>query len=927
MISFSSISNAAAAAAYYGDLDRAAEYYSDAGRVPSRWLGSGSVMQGLRGEVGAAVLHAQLAGEIRDVSGDRKLGIQRDGQFQHRAGWDFTISAPKSVSAEILIFGREDVDIAHRNAVRTVVDYLEHHAAQSRINGHYVKTGNLTAAAYDHVSSRAGDPQKHTHVLIANITFDKDGNARSISNEKLLEFRKSADAIYHQELSRQLQVLGYKVRHDRQGHVEIADYSREALADFSTRSNEIEAALTSRGLTRETASAEARQVAALATRAQKNMPETRGAHEARWRVQAELLGVMPAERNARDMPAGRDAAQIAAKAVTEASSHLTEREAVMRVQDMHREAARAAEGRCTWAQIEEALFDAIQRGELVVASDGRVTTQKMLHIEHETDRMLEDGRGAHRAVMTVRQFDQALARFERASGFALSEEQRAAAHMILTQVDRFQGVQGLAGTGKTALLRFVRVAAESQGWHVAGHSSGAEQAAVMQKESGISSTTTSAWLLEAERAPVADREVKMLFVMDESSQAGAAQYLNSLIATEKLGGRAVLLGDRYQHQSVEAGRAFARSQSHMPMATLGATSIRRQRTQHAKEAVQRVLSGDHAAAVRGLKAVEVRDRQAGLPETATRHDRREAARADNAKVIQRLAADYVALRPAQRARTLIVTSTNADRQAINQEIRARMAVFGELGRSTDVAILRKTNLTRAELTRASSYTPGQVVEVQNDYRRVQLSRGAQFRVIDTTGDCLRLRDAEGQDRLIDPSAVRFQAYEKESRALAVGERIRWIENHRCARADRPSEEGLKVRNGSGAVVEQLSADGRRITLRTDAGEQIQIDARAGAKLDHSYAMTSYAAQGVTVDALMLHHNVESGQHGDRETYVSISRAREEITLYTQDVVRASRQSGVTLDKSSAHDVYEPSPDTTRYQTRDHSPERGLEWGM
>ncbi|EQD53598.1 Conjugal protein, TraA, partial [mine drainage metagenome] len=197
------------------------------------------------------------------------------------------------------------------------MEYLERNAAQARVNGHYVKTGNITAAAYDHVSSRAGDPQKHTHVLIANVTFDKDGNARSISNEKCLEYRKSADAIYHQELSRQLQALGYNVRHDRAGHVEIADYTKEQLADFSTRSKEIEAALAGRGLTRETASAESRQVAALATRAPKNMPETRGVHEARWQVQAELLGVKPAERSAAHInkcAQGWTAAQVAGHA-------------------------------------------------------------------------------------------------------------------------------------------------------------------------------------------------------------------------------------------------------------------------------------------------------------------------------------------------------------------------------------------------------------------------------------------------------------------------------------------------------------------------------------------------------------------------------------------------------------------------------------
>ncbi|EQD63077.1 TrwC relaxase domain protein, partial [mine drainage metagenome] len=79
---------------------------------------------------------------------------------------------------------------------------------------------------------------------------------------------------------------------------------------------EIEGALATRGLTRETASAEAMQVAALATRRDKNLPETRGAHEARWQAQAEVLGIQPAERNAAhiDSAQGWDAAQIARRA-------------------------------------------------------------------------------------------------------------------------------------------------------------------------------------------------------------------------------------------------------------------------------------------------------------------------------------------------------------------------------------------------------------------------------------------------------------------------------------------------------------------------------------------------------------------------------------------------------------------------------------
>ncbi|THD09305.1 MobF family relaxase [Metallibacterium scheffleri] len=929
MISFSAISSASDAADYYADLAKAAEYYDGAGRVPSRWLGAGAVLQNLHGEVGRDALRDQLAGKVRDADCNaRQLGINRAGDFQHRGGWDFAVSAPKSVSIESLVHSNGAVQEAHRRAVSAVVAYLERYGAAARINGQHVATGNLTIAAYDHVSSRSGDPQLHTHLLVANVTHDHGGRARSVSNERLLEHRAAADAVYHATLSRELQALGYSVRHDRAGHVEIASYSPEQLADFSTRSREIEASLAARGQTRESSSAEARQVAALATRAPKNTPETREAHAARWQAQAQAFGLTPAHRDqAAPTPSAWDVARIARDSVREAAEHLNERESVMRPADINREAARASAGRCTWTDIESAMADALARGELIRGEDGRITTRDALAVESETDAGLESGRGDHREVMTGCQFDQALAKFERSRGFALSDEQRGAARMILTGDDRYQGVQGLAGTGKTTLLAFVREAAESQGWRVIGHSSGAEQAATMQRESGIQSTTTASWLLESERDSTAAGDQKVLIVMDEAGQAGSRQFLAALSTTERAGARMIALGDHYQHQSVEAGRAFARGQAHMPVATLGAASIRRQRTDEAKAAVARVLAGDHASAVRGLRTVEVRSAQTSLPADATREQRREAARADNQQVIARLARDFTAMPREQRDKALIITSTNADRVAINEAVRGGLHLRGDLGDDVQVSTLRKADLSAVEAKRSSSYEPGQIVEVRCDYARAQLARGSQWQVVAAQGDLLRVRDNSGRERTIDPAKIQLQAYTREVRALAIGDRIRWIENHRATHADRPLDDGLRVRNGSGATVVAVSSDGQQIDLRTDAGQQIKLDTAEGQKLDHAYASTSYSAQGVTVDAVKIHHNVEAGRHGDRETYVSLTRARDDLTLYTQDIDRAAAQSGVTLEKSAAHDVSGPewSPEdapTDRDRTRD----RGAGWG-
>lgn len=920
------IKNGAKAASYYSDVEKAAEYYGGE-RIPSAWTGKGSAIAGLSGRVNSGDLTAILSGKITDSSGERQLGrIKADGA-EHRAGHDFTISAPKSVSIEALVHGNRAALEAHRTATAAALRYLETYA-ETRVARETVRTGNLASATYEHVSSRAGDPQLHTHALVANATYH-NGRAYSLESRSLFQRYRAADSVYHQELSRQLQLAGFEVRHDKDGHVELAGYSRSDLRDFSTRSAEIEKALAARGLTRETASATSRETAALDTRSAKQLPETREAHAAKWTAQAVALGIRPSTRDpaiAREArrAEGWTAAEIAGAVVQKAAAHLTATEAVFREKDLHMQAARFSGGRCDWRDIERALADAERRGELIrergpTPAAERLTTRAMVESERRMADALERGRGDHRAVMTEKEFTRALTKFEAARGFKLSDEQRAAAGLILTGADRFQGVQGLAGTGKTTLLAFVREAAESKGWHVTGHSNGAEQAATMERESGITTTTTASHLLQeqsaaTERGRASPDDVKELRIMDEASQSGQVQFNRVMESTESAGARTVFLGDRLQHQSVEAGKAFERALAHMPVATLGEASIRRQRTAHMKDVVHEVLAGRHGEAVKKVATIEVRTAQAALPSTATRDDRRAAARADNAAVIQCLARDYAALRPEERGKVLVLTSTNADRMALNSAIRSELQQRGALGAGVQVETLRKAAMTAEELKRAESYTPGQIVEVQADYRRAELARGSRWEVFEVRGDQLMLRNAGGRVATIDPAAVKVQAYDRDTREIAVGDRLRWTENHRAQRQDRPLEDGLKVRNGATATVERVTAGS--ITVRCADGERIELDPRAGQKLDHDYATTSHGAQGLSRNP-WWHFNTEAGAHGDRESLVNLTRAIDDARVYTQDADKASRQAGLALDKSAAHDIVPDRDEPDRQPDREH----------
>lgn len=917
MISRSIISSPKDAASYYSDLAKAAEYYGGE-TVPSQWLGQGAELQSLNGPVIEEDLVQQLEGKVIDSTGERQLGVFRNGELQHRAGYDFTVSAPKSVSIEALVFDNKAVLEAHNAAVKEAFNYLESNAAQSRINGKMVQTGNLTAASYQHVSSRAGDPQLHTHLLISNVTFDNHGKAYSLSSERLFQFRTTADSVYHNRLSHELQRLGYNVNHDRNGHVELANYSADSIRDFSTRTKEITDALQARGFTVESAPHALKESVKLSTRQSKNLPETREAHADRWRSQAEALNVTPAAAQA---PANEpEPSESAHAALSQAIAHLSERTAIWNERDLHSEAARFSGGGATWGDISEAIEAAESRGDLLRESThgepARFTTASARAAETSMISALEAGRGSHQSIMNPREFDAALARYEASKGFTLTNEQRGAAEMILTGRDTFQSIQGLAGTGKTTLLEFVGTAAESKGWRVIGHSNGASQAATLQRESGIESTTTASHLLTAEGAKPSRDLTRELRIMDEAGLAGQRDFSRVLATTESAGARTVFLGDAMQHQSVEAGRSFELASAHMPTATLGRDSIRRQRTPETRQAVAHILGGSHEKAVKSIPCVTATQAQDALPTAASRDDRRTAARADNSRVIQRLAADYASLRPVDRERTLVLTSTNRDRAALNSAIRAELKSHGELGPGTEARTLTKVGLTRQKLQHAANFSPGQVVELQADSRRQELARGSQWTITGQRAGSLEVMDASGHSRTIDPSRCRLQVYAVDRRELSVGDRLRWSENHRAQRADRPLEPGLVVKNGESCTVADVSPG--RVTLVTSDGEAIKIDPSSPQKLDYAYVSTSHSAQGRTVDSVMIHHNTEAGAHGQREAYVDLTRARDSVTLYTQDAEKAASQSGLALDKSAALDLAPDTPAPT--PDRPHAPE-------
>src|SRR6202795_967520 len=179
-------------------------------------------------------------------------------KMEHRAGWDATFSAPKSVSLTALVGGDDRVRDAHRESVRVALGELERYT-QARIGNVHAPetTGKFIAATFEHDTARPVDgyaaPQLHTHAVIFNMTERENGHEngtqmRALQPHEMFVSQRYATAVYRSELALRLGKLGYDLERGKHGQPEIRGYSKEYLEASSPRREQIKDHLREQGI-------------------------------------------------------------------------------------------------------------------------------------------------------------------------------------------------------------------------------------------------------------------------------------------------------------------------------------------------------------------------------------------------------------------------------------------------------------------------------------------------------------------------------------------------------------------------------------------------------------------------------------------------------------------------------------------------------
>jgi conjugative relaxase-like TrwC/TraI family protein len=855
MLSIANVSNSAGAGAYYEQAD---DYYSR-DRSPSQWSGQAAAALGLEGAVKPEDFRAILDGTLPNGEQLHNAAAGR------RGGTDLTFSAPKSVSIQALAGGDVRLLAAHETAVARALDHAETLAA-CRVTADFVTTrqttGALAVAQFRHDLSRAADPQLHTHGVVLNVTQRADGQWRALDNEPLYRNKMLLGALYRSELAKEVQALGYEVRVTHgDGRFELAHVSNEQLKVFSQRSAAIEEALQRQGLTREDASAKQLQTVALQTRQSKETLD-RGALHAEWRERARDAGLNLDARPTTGVAADpqRQTTQ-AERAVSFAAAHLMEREAVVPRMDLERAALERGVGRTDLVAIRAAIEQTVQRGELIrqavqtpAGQVERFTTPAAQQRERDIVALEAAGRGQVAPLMTREAVQAALV------GKTLNDDQRGVVQQVITGTDRVAGVQGRAGTGKTTTLRAVHDLASAEGLKLVGVAP-SRGAAGELAATGIASQTIAALHTRG----YAGLDGRTLLVVDEAGMVGARDMHALLSAADKAGARVLLVGDTQQLKAVSAGKPFAQLQA-SGMTTAELREIQRQQDPQLKAAVELAAGGEvHAS----LKRIEHHVVQ------IERHQDRH----------QKIAAEYTALDPQQRERTLIVAGTHLAREAINDQVRE---AIGLAGRGYEVTTLSGKDLTEAQRLRTVSYQAGDVVRADRDYKTLGLARGDFARVADGRAGVVTLERADGRHVEWRPvNQPHLVAFTEQPRELAAGDVVRFTHNdHRAG-----------IVNGERATVASIDIEQGCIVLDKPDGTRLAQRLDGPLYLEHGYAQTVYSAQGQTCERILIDAPASSATNNESAYYVAISRATHEAKLYTDDAQRLpealSREDGKT----------------------------------
>lgn len=868
---------------YYLDLGRE-DYYLEGGEPPGRWLGRGADQLGLAGKVERLDLEKLLGGFRPDGT---KL-TQNAGHEKRQPGWDLTFSVPKSVSvlwSQADAQTRRQIQQAAAAAVEAALDYLESEASFTRRGkgGLDHERAGLVTALFEHGTSRAGDANLHSHILVMNGCVREDGTTGALVSRALYQHKMVTGAIFRAELAHELQQrLGLECERKRTWF-EVSGVPKKLCEHFSKRRREIEQEVGPAAL--ETASAEAFAEATLKTRKTKRIVPPRKELFRLWRKAGEehgftekqaaaLLGKAVEKDPAREL---RRAFNVAVEVITDQQSHFSEKELLL-----HAAVATLGTGSDTRTLRDHVKHEIEHSPDIVKLGEHkhemRYTTREMLSVEKHLLERADHTRSDKSHVVSPELVDSVIAqgpakrssigeqvtsqlkhagkqlaraaaqkrtpriepdhhRLRKNDELTLNPEQVKAVRHLAQTPGAIKILSGLAGTGKTTTLNACREVWEKAGCTVIGAALAGKAAKQLERGSGIKSDTLA--MLELRMDPSLKHQLK-----HHGKQLLRAARRKRTYKLERLriNQKTVLVIDE--------------------ASMIGTRQLARVAERVVNQGGKVVMAGD----ARQLQAIE-----AGSPFLAL------AKRVGCAELVE-----------------VRRQNDERDRQVVRD--------FAEGKTERALKSLAQRGLVSVESTRDRA-----IDTLVSDW-----SKAVARRIDETLIFCGTNREADKVNR-------RCQSARIHSSHVDTSTGLKLNDDH-VFQGDRvlftKRDVMLGVENGEAGTVVAVNGFRKAVAVQVDGGERVIIplkryrheqgEHKGDVALRLGYAVTTHKGQGTTVDRAYV---LAGGSMQDREiSYVQASRARIETRIYIdeqeagEELARLARRMKRSQAKDLAHDV-------------------------
>lgn len=813
MLSICTLKSASQASQYY----QSESYYTKENEPGhSEWLGKGAEKLGLNGHVNVQEFKNLLEGH--SPMGEKL--IQTSNGKTHRPGYDLTFSAPKSVSILGIVGEDKRVMEAHRNAVKKVISSIESEYAgyRAKKNGlvNLEKTGNFTVAAFEHIDSRALDPNLHTHCVLMNLTQREDGAWRTIFGDDLYKNKLLNGMEYRAFLAEELMQKGFNiVQTSSKGTFELEGFEKSLIDQFSKRRRQITEKLEEVGFTGSKASA----IANLDTRAEKqqvNLEELKK----QWNTELkdcgssiEWLNQYSQSSLDRGPVLIQNQKEIAESSVSAALNHLSEQQSVFNLNQIINASKGMSVMPCSEADLLKAIENKVVKSDLLYIGEGLLTTQSARNLEIDVISKMKQGKNQIRPMMSgFRASIQAYFRTDNAY-------QKEALKEILTNKDRQLLIHAESKKDLNGFISIYQEICKDNRFYPIGLTQAKANVEKLKERTGLTRVNTIEGFIKA-------CEVRSEKINHKSGDSHKAYQARSVWIVD--GELSLKQMNKLQDYSKQFGSRIiwtdTKGKSSAIYKTLIKSSISTSTIYQSNDGI--VNKKANIAALENINKLENQDK---IIHASTKNELHKKA--------------IEAYIPKKDLDSVIISTTQADRLLINHQVREELKKTLEIGQeSVKVEILHPLSFSVEQKKLAHCYQLGDILNFNKEKSYFQIKQ------IDIKQGIINLEDKLGNKISLETAkfnAKNIEIYRPDKREINTGDTLIWTKTIKDE-----SNKMLDKISGEKAKVIQIDKDFAVVRLKNGKTSQLELN-----KMEHKHWDYGHA---ITLDKAVLqsfHHGV------------------------------------------------------------------------